>query len=141
MQKKFILKWVPKVTHINPWAFVVACVFLALVGGVLFYSVTSASSIKQKTNTIPVAPMEAEEEKPWYQNVPDAMIQKEPSISSSPSSEFDTNASHEKEAKLKAAMDSPLKAPIELTVDIKSENSGQLHSASPQYSLSQPTEK
>ncbi len=110
MQKKLILKWVPRIIHVNPLAFVIVCCFLALVGGVLFYSITSVPTLKQKANDSSSMSVETENDKRWYQNAPDAIVPRPITVSNTlqPESDF----SRQKQAALKSAMDSPLKAPI-----------------------------
>jgi type IV secretion system protein VirB10 len=112
MQKLLNLKPIPRISHINPWAFIIACVFIAIVAGVLFYTVTSASNHANPTATTEQPlPMAAENDKRWYQAIPNNTVP--PYRLSHPSEDAETELSRQEKALLKSAMDSPIKAPME----------------------------
>jgi type IV secretory pathway VirB10-like protein len=110
MKKLLDLKPRPHMSYINPKVFTILCGFLAIVLGVLFYTITEASHIKSsKKAVVTTAPMIEDNEKRWYQNVSDNIARPIASPQSTPEMEL----SHQETELLKAAKESPIKAPMD----------------------------
>lgn len=122
LSEKLNLILKPKVVKINPLAFFIVCLVIAIVGSVLLYSVMSASHhddyVSQKTSE----PIVREKEKLWYEEV-NTNVSRAAITNSNVSSNQDALKYSSPDIKL--AMDSPIKAAINglSTSEIHTQNS------------------